>query len=222
MGCPVGLGTSGWGARAIESAEFTGTPIGGVELLAVAIGASAGGPAAIETVLSALPWNFPAPIAICQHMTDGATVLWADRLNGVCHLRVCEARQGEPFVPGRAYIGPIGRHLRVRGTVAEPYISLEPDHGESPHVPSIDELMRSVAQLFGSRSLGVLLTGMGQDGSEGMLAIRRAGGVTLAEPAESAFIGSMPGAAVEAGAVGESVPLEAMARAIIDRVAGRL
>ena len=221
MGRPVTAG-AGKGARTIEGAEFTGTPLGGVELLAVAIGASAGGPAAIETVLSALPWNFPAPIAICQHMTDGATALWAERLNGKCHLRVCEAEQGEPFLPGRAYIGPIGRHLRIRGTAAEPYVSLEPDRGESPHVPSIDELMRSVAQTFGSRSLGVLLTGMGHDGTEGMLAIRRAGGVTLAEPADSAFIGSMPGAAIEAGAVGESVPLERMGAVIVDRVAGRV
>ena len=204
-----------------EDSGYAGTPAVGAALLAVAIGASAGGPAAIEQVLSALPWNFPVPIAICQHMTDGATALWAERLNGKCRIRVYEARQGETFLPGRAYIAPIGRHMRIRGTAAEPYISLEPDYAGGAHVPSIDQLMLSVALVFGSRSLGVVLTGMGSDGAEGLLSIRQAGGVTLAEPAESAFIGSMPAAAVEVGAVGESVPLELMAAVIMDRVAGR-
>ena len=206
----------------VESAEYPGTPVGGMELLAVAIGASAGGPAAIEKVLSGLPWNFPAPIAICQHMTDGATALWAERLDGNCRIRVCEARQGEAFLPGRAYIAPIGRHMRVRGSAGQPHISLEPDHAGGPHVPSIDQLMLSVADVFGSRCLGVVLTGMGSDGAAGLLAIRLAGGVTLAEPAETAFIASMPAAATDAGAVGEAVPLEQMAAVIMARVAGRL
>lgn len=204
-----------------EGSGCAGTPAVGVELLAVAIGASAGGPVAIEQVLTALPWNFPAPIAICQHMTDGATAPWAERLNGTCRIHVCEARQGEAFLPGRAYVAPIGRHMRIRGTTAEPHISLLPDYAGGAHVPSIDQLMLSVAAVFGRRSLGVLLTGMGNDGAKGLLAIRQAGGVTLAEPAESAFIGSMPAAAIEAGAVEESVPLERMAAVIMDRVAVR-
>ena len=200
--------------------EWTGTPVGGAPLLAVVIGASAGGPAAIETVLSTLKWNFPAPILVCQHMTEGATATWAERLNSVCHLQVAEARQGELLLPHHVYIAPIGRHMRVRGTATEPHISLEPDHTGATHVPSIDELMISVAQVFGSRSLGVVLTGMGADGAEGLLAIRRAGGVTLAEPAGSAFMASMPTAAADAGAVGEIVPLERMAEVIVERVAG--
>lgn len=202
--------------------EYTGTPIGGIPLLAVAIGASAGGPAAIEAVLCRLPRLFPAPIAVCQHMTEGATAQWAERLNKTCKVRVVEARQGETFLPGRAYIAPIGRHMRIRGTAADARISLEPDRSGSTHVPSIDELMTSVAQVFGSRGLGVLLTGMGTDGAAGLLAIRRAGGVTLAEPPELAFMGSMPKAAADAGAVGEFVELELMASVIAERVAGRL
>jgi two-component system, chemotaxis family, protein-glutamate methylesterase/glutaminase len=201
---------------------YTGTPIGGSTLLAVAIGASAGGPSAIETVLRDLPWNFRAPIAVCQHMTEGATNLWAQRLNQACHVRVVEAQQGESFLPGRAYIAPIGRHMRIRGTIDDPHISLEPDRLDLPHVPSIDVLMESIAKLYGSRGMGVLLTGMGSDGAEGLLAIRRAGGVTLAQPTETAFMSSMPAAAAEAGAVGEFVQLDKMSRALMDRVAGKL
>lgn len=202
--------------------EPTGTPMGGATLLAVVIGASAGGPAAIEKVLSALPWKFPVPIAVCQHMTEGATAAWAERLDGACRLRVIEATQGEDFAPHRVYIAPTGRHMRIRGTAAEPVISLEADRKDSTFVPSIDELMISVATVFGSRSLGVVLTGMGSDGAAGLLAIRRAGGVTLSQPAESAFMGSMPTAAADAGAVGEVVTLERMADVIADRVTGRV
>jgi two-component system chemotaxis response regulator CheB len=165
---------------------------------------------------------FPVPVAVCQHMTEGATAHWAERLNGACSIRVVEARQGERFLPGRVYIAPIGRHMRIRGTTADPHISLEPDCRDSAHVPSIDELMLSMTQVYGSRTLGVLLTGMGRDGADGMLAIRRAGGVTIAEPLDTAFMRSMPAAAAEAGAVSEFVPLDRMAEKIAERVAGRL
>lgn len=191
-------------------------------LLAVAIGASAGGPKAVEAVLSKIPRMFPAAIAVCQHMTEGATVHWADRLNRNCKLRVVEAQQGDAFAPGRAYIAPIGRHMRIRGTIDDPRISLEPDRGDSMHVPAIDELMVSVAEIFGNRCLGVVLTGMGADGAAGLLAIRHAGGVTLAQHADSAFMRSMPDAAAEAGAVLEIVPLESMGEVIAHRVSGYL
>jgi two-component system, chemotaxis family, protein-glutamate methylesterase/glutaminase len=196
------------------------TPVGRLPLLAVAIGASAGGPKAIETVLSRLPRLFPAPIAVCQHMTEGATAHWAERLNGTCKVRVVEAQQGEAFLPGRAYIAPIGRHMRIRGSVDDPRISLERDLEDNMHVPAIDELMVSVAEIFGSRCLGVVLTGMGVDGAAGLLAIRRAGGATLAQPAETAFMSSMPEAAAELGAVLETVALDRMADVIAHRVTG--
>jgi two-component system chemotaxis response regulator CheB len=199
-----------------------GTPVGGATLLCVAIGASAGGPAAIEQVISAFPWNFPAPILVCQHMTDGATEPWANRLNGACRVRVAEAQQGEALKPRRVYIAPIGRHMRVRGSASEAHISLEPDRKGGPYVPSIDEMLRSVAEVFGSRCLGVVLTGMGADGADGLLAIRQAGGVTLAQSAESAFMRSMPKAATELGGVGEIVSLSRMASVIAERVTGRV
>jgi two-component system chemotaxis response regulator CheB len=155
-------------------------------------------------------------------MTEGATAAWAERLDGVCRLRVMEATAGQDFAPHRVYIAPTGRHMRIRGTAAEPIISLEADRAGSTFVPSIDELMISVATVFGSRSLGVVLTGMGSDGAAGLLAIRRAGGVTLSQPADSAFMASMPSAAADAGAVGEVVSLDRMAEVIADRVTGRV
>jgi two-component system chemotaxis response regulator CheB len=155
-------------------------------------------------------------------MTEGATATWAERLNSACHLRVVEAQQNVPFSAHRAYIAPIGCHMRIRGSAEAAHISLEPDLANSTYVPSIDELMRSVATVFGARSLGVVLTGMGSDGAQGLLAIREIGGVTLAQPAESAFVGSMPVAAAEIGAVEEVVPLVRMAETIAERVAGRM
>lgn len=204
------------------SMEYTGTPTGGIPLLAVCIGASAGGPAAVQRILDELPADFSAPIAVCQHMTDGATGPWAHRLDETCKLRVVEATHAEPFCAGKVYIAPTGRHLRIRGTASSPWCSLELDFVEVPHIPSIDVLMTSAADTFGSRGLGVLLTGMGSDGALGMLAIRRAGGVTLAEAVESAFMPSMPKAAEEIGAVFEVVPLERMAFVIREWVAGRI
>jgi two-component system chemotaxis response regulator CheB len=206
----------------IASAEPTGTPIGGAQLLAVVIGASAGGPSAIEKLLAPLPRSFPAPIAVCQHMTDGVIGAWAYRLDNVCRLRVSQAEHDEPFLPGRVYIAPSGSHMRIRGDSSVPKLSLEADRFDSLHVPSIDLLMESAAVVFGSRVLGALLTGMGADGSRGLLTIRRAGGVTLVESESSAFMSSMPNSAVELGAAGEVVPLGRMGELISQRVSGRV
>lgn len=202
--------------------EIIGTPMGGIPMLAVVIGASAGGPKAVQQILKALPADFPAPIAICQHMTEGATATWAARLDGECALRVMEATHAEPFVAGSVFIARAGWHMRIRGTVVEPWVSVERDFADVLHVPSIDFLMSSAAEMFGSRTLGVLLTGMGSDGALGMLAIRRAGGITVAQSEESAFMSSMPMAAAELGGVRETASLECMTQVIVDRVSGRI
>jgi len=161
------------------------------------------------------------PVAVCQHMPEGATRLFAERLNRVSRLEVVEAANGDAFSAGRVFIAPTGMHMRIRGTFARPRITLERDFADVLHVPSIDFLMSSAAALFGGRVLGALLTGMGSDGALGMLAIRRVGGVTLAQSTESAFMPSMPKAAAESGAAGEVVPLDRMAAVIQERVAGR-
>ena len=206
----------------MTATKYTGTPQGGAPLLCVVIGASAGGPGAIERVLSALPWNFPAPILVCQHMTLGATGPWAERLSEATKLRVLAATQADKLLPRRVYIAPIGRHMRIRGTASDAHISLEDDRAASQFVPSIDELMLSVAKVFGSRSLGVVLTGMGTDGAKGLLAIREAGGATMAQSPDTAFMGSMPIAAADLGGAKEIVPLDTMGALIAKRVAGKV
>jgi two-component system chemotaxis response regulator CheB len=184
----------------------------------VVIGASFGGPKAVERVLSELPRRFPVPIVICQHITAGMTGMWAERLNHVSASRVREAKHRSVLEPGFAYIGPAGLQMRVEKgpmTVGN-RIRLDPDFADSLHVPSIDILFSSAAKAFGPRVLGVLLTGMGSDGASGMLAIRQAGGCTIAESEETAASYSMPGSAVAAGAVVQELALEHIGARIIE------
>ena len=197
---------------------FTGVPSGGASARAVIIGASAGGPKALEGVLRALPADFPAPIAVCQHMLAGWTRGWAERLDGHCALHVCEARHRQPFEPGSIYIAPAGRHMRLQGAGRAVTIQLTPDFADSLFVPSIDYLMSSAATTYGSRLLAVLLTGLMSDGAIGMLAVRRAGGHTIAQSEDTSAAASMPRAAMELGAAAESVPLDRIAAAMIESV----
>ena len=205
----------------IPDAEPTGVPLGATPVEAVFIGASTGGPAAVEQVLRELPATFPAPIAVCQHMSPGFTRLWAERLDGACELSVSEARFGEELLPGRVYIAPIGKHMRVEDREGVHTVRLDRDFADSLHVPSIDIFMSSAAQAYGSRALGVLLTGLGADGALGMLAIRRAGGYTLCQSEDSAVAPSMPSAAKQLHAVAEECSIERMAHAVARRVSGR-
>jgi len=202
--------------------ESPGTLQGGVPLQAVIIGASAGGPGQVQTLLEQLPADFPAPIAVCQHMLAGSTGPWAERLNECVPLNVVEAVPGARFLAGTVYIAPSGKHMRLLGPPRKARISLLPDFADALHVPSIDYLMSSAADVFGSRVLGVILTGLGSDGAMGMLSIRRAGGPTICQTVESAPFASMPAAVANLGAASEQIPLEDMARAIRYRVSGVL
>ncbi len=195
-------------------------PFGGVPLDVVVIGGSTGGPPTVEHILREVPRDFRAPIAICQHMPPGFTQTWAERLDSVSRLRVREARFGEAFEPGNAYVAPIGRHMRIQRENKHASVSLDIDFADSLHVPSIDILMSSIAHCYGSRALGVLLAGLGQDGALGMLALRRAGGHTITETEESAVAYSMPGSAVEMGAAAQEVTAAEMPAAIVACVSG--
>lgn len=199
-----------------------GTPQGGVPLRAVIVGASAGGPGQVQALLEQLPADFPVPIAVCQHMTAGATELWAERLDECTPLRVVEASPGAKFEAGTVYVAPSGKHMRLLGPAGNPRISLLPDFADAIHVPSIDFLMSSAVDVFGSRVLGVILTGLGSDGALGMLSIRRAGGPTICESVDSAPFSSMPLAAAALGAASEHVHLRKMGAVIEARVAGAL
>ncbi len=184
----------------------------------VVIATSTGGPPALQAILPRLPRALPCALLVVQHMPVGFTRSLAERLNGRSEVPVREAEDGDVIEPGHVLIAPAGLHLKLRrrGASVKAILDEEPRH--ALHRPSADVLMTSVARVYGSRCLGVVLTGMGSDGTDGLRAIHEAGGHTLAESEETCVIYGMPKAAVEAGVVDESIPLHAMAEAILAAV----
>jgi two-component system chemotaxis response regulator CheB len=184
----------------------------------VVIAASTGGPTALQIVVSGLPAGFPAAVLVVQHIPRGFTKSLAERLDARSAIPVREARDGEPVLPGAILVAPAGIHAKVarrRGTVE---VLLDEEPRDTLHRPSADVLMAAAAAAYGPRALGVVLTGMGSDGTEGLRAIHRAGGLTMAESEETAVIYGMPKAAVEAGVVDRTVPLDRMAGEILSAV----
>jgi two-component system chemotaxis response regulator CheB len=202
------------GPEASPSAGHAGAPRAEV----VAIGTSTGGPPALQAIIPRLPAQLAAPLLIVQHMPPGFTRSLAERLDQRSRLRVREAEDGEVLRAGTALVAPAGRHMKVRRRDGQPRIWLDEEPRGALHRPAIDVLMASVAKVYGRRALGVLLTGMGSDGVEGLRAIRAAGGRTLAESEDSAVIYGMPKAAVEAGVVDQTVTLARMADEIVAAV----
>lgn len=179
------------------------------------VGASFGGPPAVEQLLNALPADFPLPVAVCQHISEGFTAGWAERLSRGCAMPVVEASNLEAFRAGQVYVAPAGRHTTFGRGSRGPYLRVEADYADSLYVPSVDMMLSSAAKTFGSGVLAVILTGLGHDGACGMLAVRRAGGYTIAESSETALSFSMPGSAVSVGAIVETLPLTRLiARAV--------
>ncbi len=193
-------------------------PAGGDRAEVVAIGTSTGGPPALQAIIPRLPAHLAAPLLVVQHMPPGFTRSRAERLDQRSRLRVREAEDGEVLKAGTVLVAPAGRHMKVRRREGQTRIWLDEEPKAALHRPAIDVLMASVAKVFGRRALGVLLTGMGADGVEGLRAIRAAGGRTLAESEESAVIYGMPKAAVEAGVVDQTVTLARMADEIVAAV----
>jgi two-component system chemotaxis response regulator CheB len=184
----------------------------------VVIGASTGGPSALQAVVPRLPKGFPAAVLIVQHIPVGFTRSLAERLDSRSALAVHEARDNEPIRPGHVLIAPAGIHMKVEVRGGAPTIRLDDQPEDSLHRPSADVLMSSVAKAFGKRAVGVVLTGMGSDGTLGLRDIRKAGGRTLAESEESCIIYGMPKAAIEAGVVDRVAPLPRMADEILAAV----
>jgi two-component system, chemotaxis family, protein-glutamate methylesterase/glutaminase len=176
----------------------------------VAIGASTGGTEALRVILEALPADAPG-IVIVQHMPEGFTRAFAQRLDGLCRVSVKEAEPGDPVEAGRVLIAPGNRHLLLarRGGVYRADLVDGPP--VSRHRPSVDVLFRSVAQAAGPRAVGVLLTGMGRDGADGLLEMRHMGAATLAQDEATSVVFGMPKEAIAAGAAGEVLPLGRMA-----------
>jgi len=184
----------------------------------VVIGTSTGGPPALQAIIPRLPEALPCAVLVVQHMPVGFTRSLAERLDGRSVVPVREAVDGELVVRGSVLVAPAGRHMKIRRRGQETRVWLDDEPRSALHRPSVDVLMASVAKAYGRRSLGVLLTGMGSDGVEGLRAIRQTGGRTFAESEESCVIYGMPKAAVEAGVVDRSVPLARMADEILAAV----
>jgi two-component system chemotaxis response regulator CheB len=184
----------------------------------VVVAASTGGPTALQQVLGGLPAGFPAAVVIVQHIPRGFTRSLAERLDARSAIPVREARDGEGVVPGTILIAPAGIHSRLQRRGGGVVVTLDEEPRDALHRPSADVLMASAAEVYGERAIGVVLTGMGSDGTEGLRAIRAAGGRTLAESEETCIIYGMPKAAVEAGVVERAVPLERVAGEILAAV----
>jgi two-component system chemotaxis response regulator CheB len=180
----------------------------------VAIGTSTGGTQALEEILVALPRVCPG-IVIVQHMPEKFTAAFAARLDQVCEISVKEAQNGDRVVPGRALIAPGGKHMLLRRSGAQYHVEIVDGPLVNRHRPSVDVLFRAVAKCAGSNALGVILTGMGNDGAAGLLEMRNAGAHTLAQDEESCVVYGMPKEAVKCGAAQRSIPLSAVASEIL-------
>jgi two-component system chemotaxis response regulator CheB len=180
----------------------------------VALGTSTGGTQALEAVLTALPRVCPG-IVIVQHMPEKFTAQFADRLNGLCRLEVREAADRDRVLPGRALIAPGGRHMRLVRNGAIYQVEVFDGPPVNRHRPSVDVLFRSVAKVAGANALGVIMTGMGDDGARGLLDMHDKGARTLAQDEDSCVVFGMPKEAIKLGAAQRIVPLSAIAAEIV-------
>jgi two-component system chemotaxis response regulator CheB len=186
----------------------------------VAIGVSTGGPQAMEYLLSQLPGDFPGTIVVVQHMPDGFTEMFARRLDEVCPLRVKEAQSGDMLLPGRVLICPGSRHMKVKRLPLGDIVVLSDDPHVNGHRPSADVLLKSVAEEFKNLAVGVLMTGMGDDGAEGLGTIKKEGGMTIAQNEESCVVFGMPKAAIERGYAVRVIALDVLG-ATLQALCGR-
>jgi len=181
----------------------------------IAIGISTGGPNALQYLLAQFPVDFPATFVIVQHMPEGFTDMFARRLDECCALEVQEAHSGDLLVAGRALICPGNRHMMVRRMPRGDMVVLSDSPPINGHRPSADVLFHSVAQEFGLTSVGVIMTGMGEDGAEGIGAIKSSGGVTIAQSEESCVVSGMPRAAIQRGYIHKVISLDGLAAHLI-------
>jgi two-component system, chemotaxis family, protein-glutamate methylesterase/glutaminase len=173
----------------------------------VALGTSTGGPKALQEILPLLPADLPVPIVIVQHMPLGFTGPFARRLDDLCAVSIREATHQDVIEPGVVYIAPAGVQLTVERTRSTAFISLSDQPDDQFHTPSVDIMMQSVAAVFHANAMGVIMTGMGADGAQGMKAIHREGGFTVGQDEPSCAVYGMPRACAEMGILDRVVPL---------------
>ncbi|HET6932528.1 MAG TPA: chemotaxis response regulator protein-glutamate methylesterase [Candidatus Acidoferrum sp.] len=181
----------------------------------IAIGISTGGPNALQYLLTQFPPDFPATFVVVQHMPEGFTDMFARRLDECCALDVHEAKSGDLLVAGRVLICPGNRHMMVRRMPRGEMVVLSDTPPINGHRPSADVLFHSVAQEFGLTSVGIIMTGMGEDGAEGIGAIKAAGGMTIAQSEETCVVSGMPRAAMMKGFVQKVLPLDTLGAYLI-------
>ncbi|MHB8845935.1 MAG: protein-glutamate methylesterase/protein-glutamine glutaminase [Nitrospirota bacterium] len=180
----------------------------------VVVGASTGGTEALKDFLVALPLDAPG-IVIVQHMPENFTTAFSQRLDSICRISVKEAETNDTVIRGRALIAPGNHHLLLKRSGARYYVEIKEGPLVSRHRPSVDVLFRSAARYAGPNAVGVIMTGMGDDGAKGMLEMKEAGAVTIAQDEESCVVFGMPKKAIELGAVDRVLPLASIAGAVL-------
>ena len=184
----------------------------------VAVGASSGGPYALRSFLPQIPRGFDAGIVVVQHMPESFTTMLAHWLDEICEIRVKEASNGDIVTAGRALIAPGGYHMSIKRKLSGAEVILERGNPVNGHMPSVDVLFRSVAKEYGSDATGIIMTGMGNDGSVAIGEIKGAGGKTIAQDEESCAVYGMPRLAVERGCVDNVVSLSEMAEYLVAEI----
>ncbi len=201
-------------ADAMLASHHTGAGMYGTTDRLVAIGTSTGGTQALEAVLTRLPGTCSG-IVIVQHMPEKFTAMFAERLNGLCKLEVREAKNGDRVIPGRALIAPGGRHMMLKRSGAQYYVEVADGPLVNRHKPSVDVLFRSVAQVAGKNALGIIMTGMGDDGARGLKEMHDAGAQTVAEDESTCVVFGMPKEAIKLGGVDKIMPLDRIPQEIV-------
>ena len=201
-------------ADAMLAPAHTGANMYGTTDRLIAIGTSTGGTQALEAVLTRLPAVVPG-IVIVQHMPEKFTAMFADRLNGLCKVEVREAKNGDRVIPGRALIAPGGKHMMLKRSGAQYYVDVADGPLVNRHKPSVDVLFRSVAQTAGKNVLGIIMTGMGDDGARGMKEMHDVGAHTVAEDESTCVVFGMPKEAIRLGGVDKIIPLDRIPEEII-------
>ncbi len=186
----------------------------------IAIGASTGGTVAIEQILRRMPPDAPG-IVITQHMPELFTRSFAERLDGLCQIRVKEAADGDSVIPGTALIAPGNFHLLFQRSGARYFVNVKSGPLVNRHRPSVDVMFNSVARNAGRNAVGAILTGMGGDGSKGLLEMRKAGAATVAQDEASCVVFGMPKVAIELGAAEQVLPLERIAETLLQLIDAR-